>query len=223
MDQLALFHDILSQISTGQGTFRESGEQGKVLMDIVRQLVEPGQSDSLRAYLDVILRETFNIVAARQYCNEFCQTIVALDRNLQKEIIPYALDKIQNRTISFEEQIFTLRARLAEELEVDQDWIQAAKVLSQIPLDSGQKQYSKAVKLDIYMKIGRLYLEAEEYIEAENFIQRVGMLMDAETPEEFRITHSAAFARIQDFRRKYIEASQVILSLFFVSLFQRDY
>ncbi|OQV16320.1 COP9 signalosome complex subunit 4 [Hypsibius exemplaris] len=209
MDSQALFNDLLGQISTGQGTFRESGEQGKVLMDIVRQLPEQQQLASLRAYLDVILRETFNIVAARQYCNEFCQTVVLLSPGLQKEIIPYALDKIQSRTISFEEQIFALRMRLADELQNgDQDWIQAAKVLSLIPLDSGQKQYAKGVKLDIYMRIGQLYLEAEEYIEAENFIQRVGMLMDSETPEDFRIRHSASFARIQDFRRKYIEASQ---------------
>ena len=82
--QVAVFNDLLGQISTGQGTFRESGEQGKVLMDVTRQMAsEASQLDSLRAYLDVILRETFNVVAARQYFNEFCQTVVALGRNVQ--------------------------------------------------------------------------------------------------------------------------------------------
>ena len=114
-----------------------------------------------------------------------------------------------------------LRTRLAEELEADQDWLQAAKVLSLIPVEGGQKQYPKAVKLEIYMKIGQLYLEAEEFIEAENFIQRVGLLQDAETSEVFRIQHSAAFARIQDFRRKYIEASQVC-NFFLIVCIKRD-
>lgn len=102
-----------------------------------------------------------------------------------------------------------MRVRLAEELENEQDWMQAAKVLAQIPLDSGQKQYTKETKMEMYMKIGRLFLEAEEFVEAETYIHRMGLLIDASTTEEFRIQHSAAFARIQDFKRKYIEAAQV--------------
>ena len=208
MDQVNTFKEFLGQVAGGQGTFRESGEQGKALMDICRQLPEEQQLECLRSYLEVILRENFNIVAARQYCSVFVNAVLTLSPNVQKQMISYALDKIQNR-ISFEEQTYILRTRLAEELEEGHEWVAAAKVLSQIPLDSGQKQYGKETKQEINMKIGRLYLEAEEYIEAENYIQRVGMLIDESTLEEFRIQHSAAFARIQDFRRKYIEAAQV--------------
>ncbi|GAV03661.1 hypothetical protein RvY_14055 [Ramazzottius varieornatus] len=207
MDEVNTFKEYLALVSGGQGTFRESGEQGKVLMDMCRQLPEEQQLECLRAYLEVILRENFNIVAARQYCSEFVTAVLSMSPSVQKQMISYALDKIQNR-ISFEEQTYVLRMRLAEELENDQEWVAAAKVLSQIPLDSGQKQYGKDTKQEINMKIGRLYLTAEEYVEAENYIQRVGMLIDEATPEEFRIQHSAAFARIQDYRRKYIEAAQ---------------
>ncbi|XP_055331989.1 COP9 signalosome complex subunit 4-like [Paramacrobiotus metropolitanus] len=209
MEQVQVFKEILNQIGSGQGTFRESGEQGRTLMDVVRQLPSSDvKGECLKSFLDVILRESFNIVSARQYLNEFVTGVNDLDAEMQKMVISYALDKMQSRSISFEEQMYPLRLRLAAELEREQNWLQAARVLSQIPLESGQKQYTKENKMELYLQIGRLFLEAEEFTEAENYIHRLGLLIDSAASEEIRISHSAAFARIQDFKRKYIEASQ---------------
>ncbi|XP_055332021.1 uncharacterized protein LOC129583975 [Paramacrobiotus metropolitanus] len=105
---------------------------------------------------------------------------------MQKMVISYALDKMQSRSISFEEQMYPLRLRLAAELEREQNWLQAARVLSQIPLESGQKQYTKENKMDLYLQIGRLFLEAEEFTEAENYIHRLGLLIDSAASEEIR-------------------------------------
>lgn len=104
-DQLAVFQSLMAQVATGVGTFRESSDQGKMLMDAVRNLPEEVRVDCLKTYLDVILRDTFNIVAARQYCTEFASAIQTFSRDVQKQIIPVALEKMHSRVISFEEQV----------------------------------------------------------------------------------------------------------------------
>lgn len=48
-----------------------------------------------------------------------------------------ALERIQPRVVSYEEPVTTIREQLAATLESEEDWAQAAQVLSGIDLDSG--------------------------------------------------------------------------------------
>jgi COP9 signalosome complex subunit 4 len=48
-----------------------------------------------------------------------------------------ALDSLQPRVVSYEEQVTAIREQLAELLEEEEDWAKAAKVLAGIDLDSG--------------------------------------------------------------------------------------
>lgn len=45
-----------------------------------------------------------------------------------------------------------------------------------IPLETGQKQYSVDYKLETYLKIARLYMEDEDPVQAEAFINRAAQL-----------------------------------------------
>ena len=49
-----------------------------------------------------------------------------------------ALDALQPRVVSYEEQVTAIREQLAELLEDEEDWAKAAKVLAGIDLDSGR-------------------------------------------------------------------------------------
>ena len=53
---------------------------------------------------------------------------------------------------------------------------QAAAVLVGIPLETGQKQYSVDYKLETYLKIARLFLEDDDPIQAEAYINRASLL-----------------------------------------------
>ena len=48
-----------------------------------------------------------------------------------------ALDMIQPRVVSYEEQVTALREQLAGVLESEEDWARAAQTLAGIDLDSG--------------------------------------------------------------------------------------
>ena len=58
------------------------------------------------------------------------------------------------------------------------DWRQAASVLVGIPLETGQKQYTVAYKLETYLKIARLYLEDEDPVQGEAYINRQGITVN---------------------------------------------
>jgi len=73
-------------------------------------------------------------------------------------------------------QVGTIRQHLADIYEREQNWRQAASVLVGIPLETGQKQYSVDYKLETYLKIARLYLEDEDPVQGEAYINRAAQL-----------------------------------------------
>jgi COP9 signalosome complex subunit 4 len=56
-----------------------------------------------------------------------------------KLIANYALEKIQPRAISFEDQVTSYRQFLSEIYEKEGEWKKAAVMLSGIPLETSQK------------------------------------------------------------------------------------
>ena len=58
-----------------------------------------------------------------------------------------------------------------------EDWAEAARMLNSIPLDSGQRNYEDAFKLDIYLKITQLQLEADDSVAAESSLNRATALV----------------------------------------------
>ena len=58
-----------------------------------------------------------------------------------------------------------------------------------IHLLSAHRQYSNDYKLSTYLKIARLYLEDEDPVQAEMYINRASMLQAESTSEELQIMY----------------------------------
>lgn len=58
------------------------------------------------------------------------------------------------------------------------------------------------------MKIARLYLEDEDPVSAEGFINRASMLQAETKNENLQVMYKVCYARVLDYRRKFIEAAQ---------------
>merc|ERR1712002_832806 len=115
--------------------------------------------------------------------------------------------EIQPRVISFEEQVSSLRQHLAQMYERRELWKEAAKVLVGIPLETGQKQYSVDYKLETYLKIARLYLEDEDPVQGEAYINRAAQLQTQTKNDDLQIIYKVCQGRVLDFKRKFIEAA----------------
>ncbi|SNX82211.1 related to COP9 - signalosome complex subunit 4 [Melanopsichium pennsylvanicum] len=99
------------------------------------------------------------------------------DNDTRRRMLENALEQLQPRVLSFEEQASSLRMQLASLLEAEEDWIEAAQVLLAIPLDSGHRHVSDHFKLSIYVRIVRLLLEGDDPVSADLYLKRASMII----------------------------------------------
>ena len=93
-----------------------------------------------------------------------------------------------------------------------------------IPLETGQKQYSVDYKLETYLKIARLYLEDEDPVQGEAYINRAAILLTQTKNDGLQIIYKVCQGRVLDYKRKFIEAASRYQSYIFNTcfyLFQR--
>lgn len=74
-------------------------------------------------------------------------------------------------------QAATIRQHLADLLESTEDWIEAARVLQGIALESSHRSVSDLVKLRTYVRIVRLLLEGDDSVGADTFLKRASLII----------------------------------------------
>ncbi|RUS29362.1 hypothetical protein BC938DRAFT_480749 [Jimgerdemannia flammicorona] len=169
---------------------------------------QPSVVKELQIFLDAVIHEQVGLVVSRQVLSDFCSLVDrVVDIEARKEVLKYAIERIQPRVVSFEEQMSIIREKLSEAYEKEDDYIEAAKVLQGIPLDSGHRTISDEYKLKIYIQIVRLLLEEDEAISAETYLNRAALLIHTSKDQKVNLSFKLSQARIFDFRRRFLEAS----------------
>jgi len=189
-------------------------EKYKALLD---QFIAKESIKELQAFLVHMLDEKTPLVISRTLLQAFATSLTKLKPAPHKDIGLYALEKIQPRVIAFEEQISTIRLDLASVYEDEEEWKEAAKILIAIPLDSGHRMLEPEYKVNIYVKIAQLFLEDDESVLAEAYINRASELISQCKDDMLKLRYKVCFARIMDYKRqfmkaglKYYELSQVV-------------
>uniref|UniRef100_A0A915I7K3 COP9 signalosome complex subunit 4 helix turn helix domain-containing protein n=1 Tax=Romanomermis culicivorax TaxID=13658 RepID=A0A915I7K3_ROMCU len=147
-------------------------------------------------------------MVSRQIISELASKLSALPDEASKTVALHLLEVIQPRVISYEEQVASIRQHLAEIYERAQEWVRAANVLIGIPIETGQRQYGAEYKMRTYLKIAQLFLEDDNPVEAEVYVNRASLLQSDCKAEDLQILYKAQYARVLDYRRKFIDAAQ---------------
>ncbi|KAH8394935.1 hypothetical protein KR222_011252 [Zaprionus bogoriensis] len=189
-------------------THKDQADKYRQLLKTVLSNTGPELIDTLKIFVEAIVNEHVSLVIARQILNDVGVELSKLPDDMSKELSHFTLEKVHPRVISFEEQVAGIRFHLANIYERNQLWRDAATVLVGIPLETGQKQYSVECKLGTYLKIARLYLEDNDSVQAELFINRASLLQAETNSEELQVLYKVCYARVLDYRRKFIEAAQ---------------
>ncbi|KAG1173858.1 hypothetical protein G6F70_007585 [Rhizopus microsporus] len=179
-----------------------------VLNDI---LLSSSNTQDLEYYIDAVLNDQVGLVASRQLLSDF---IALFDQKItnhstQKQLLLYAIARTQPRSLS------QLREKLADVYESEDDYLEAAKTLQGIPLDSGHR-------LKIYMRIVKLLLEEDEAIQAETYLNRTALLIASSSDTLLTLTYKLSQARILDAKRKFLEASSKYHELSYVAEIPED-
>ncbi|PIA52568.1 hypothetical protein AQUCO_01000441v1 [Aquilegia coerulea] len=158
-------------------------------------------------FVEHMVSDDVPLVVSRQLLQTFAQDLGTLEPEAQKEIAHYALTQIQPRVVSFEEQVLIIREKLAELYESEEQWSRAAQMLSGIDLDSGIRMMDESYKLAKCVHIARLYLEDDDAVNAEAFINKASFLVSNSQHEVLNLQYKVCYARILDLKRKFLEAA----------------
>uniref|UniRef100_A0A8C1LSX2 COP9 signalosome complex subunit 4 n=2 Tax=Cyprinus carpio TaxID=7962 RepID=A0A8C1LSX2_CYPCA len=198
----------LAQLMNSSGSHKDLAGKYRQILEKALQFIDAEQLEALKAFVEAMVNENVSLVISRQLLTDYCTHLLNLPDGTAKAVCHFTLEKIQPRVISFEEQVASIRQHLATIYEKEEDWRNAAQVLVGIPLETGQKQYNVDYKLDTYLKIARLYLEDDDPVQAEAYINRASLLQNESTNEQLQIHYKVCYSRVLDYRRKFIEAAQ---------------
>lgn len=205
--------DLRKALGAISGDQKEKVNQLKTLL---QQIIGSGSNALhllVKVYLEYVLQDSIGLVISKQMINEMIALAQTLSEDKLKDIFQVALNIIQPRVVSFEEQVTTIRYKLAEICEAQEDWTEAAKILIGIPLESGHRVVSSEEKLNVYLRVVQLYLEEEDSVSAEAYINRASQLIHQTKDKITQIRYKACYCRILDFKRKFLEASPKYLEL----------
>ncbi|KAJ7682768.1 hypothetical protein DFH06DRAFT_1314946 [Mycena polygramma] len=184
-------------------------DKGAAFIALIREiLARPDQSavaPDLHSLVDTVVnQDSVGLVVGRQVLSELVKILgegAVKNPELRKSLVEDTLATIQPRIVNI------LRFQLADILEEEEEWSEAARVLMGTSLDSGQRAMAEGEKLRVYVRIVRLLLEDEDSIQAETYYNRAALLVHSTTDKETLLQFKLCQARISDYGRKFLEAA----------------
>lgn len=195
----------------------------QLLQQIISSSPPQRLSSDLAAFIDSVLGESLGIVTARPLLGSFVEALkIVVNRETKIEAGQRALQALQPRVVSFEEQDASIREILADAYQEQEDYIDAAKVLEGIQLNSSQRKISDDERVKTWIRICRLYLEEDDTTSAETYLNRAKTLLYKVEDPEVNLMFQLSQARILDARRKFLEASQAYHTFSFSAILDEE-
>lgn len=173
-------------------------------------------SKNLSLILDYLLDYTLGIVASRPLLARFVGALSSVSySDVKIEVGQHAIDLLQPRIVAFEEEDAKIREMMAATYEAQEDWLSAAKVLKDIQLETSQRKILDDDKIKIWIRIIRNFLEEDDTVSADIYLNRVKTLIYKCQNQELLLMFKLCSARILDARRKFLDACQAYLDMSF--------
>lgn len=178
------------------------------------RLIADTPDDGLSGLIDRLLDPTrqASLVVARPVISQLIKRI-----SKDEALLSQCLEKLTPQASSFEEQISAVREALATKLEQEQAFLEAARVLQGLSLESGGRQVSDDYKLRTYIRIVRCLLEEDQAVDADAYLSRATALMHtapaAKEDAELQLHFKLSQARVLDAKRKFQDAAARYLEL----------
>jgi len=183
------------------------------LLDNIKSVSTPSTvAEDFKAIASSILSSSLGVVGTRTLLTKFIATLRTLDNHdLWTEVGPQLLEEISDNvsaSSSYVDQVASLCELVATAHEANDDFLAAAKVLAEIPLDSSQRRVSDTEKVQIWIRIVRDYLEEGQNTSAEAYLNKLKNVMHTIADPELNLHFKLSAARIQDSKREFLAAAQ---------------
>jgi COP9 signalosome complex subunit 4 len=165
----------------------------------------------LTAFADAVLAGNLGVVNTRTLITDLIAALRALNNHdLWIEAGQHVVRAIPSSPLSSSlvEQSASLRELIATAHEANEDFLSAAKLLAEIPLDSSQRRIPDAEKAVIWIRIVRNYLEVDDSTSAETYLNKLKNVMHTVADPELNLHFRLSAARIQDSNRQFLQAAK---------------
>ena len=193
-----------------------------ILTDIKTLSSRDNIIDDLNAITDAIFDASLGVVDTRTTLTKLISTLRTLPAGdawieVGQHIIT-AISSNPSLASSFHEEIAVIRSELiATAYEGQEDYIEAAKALAEIPLDSSQRRLLDSDKVAIWIRIVRNYLEVDDSTTAETYLNKLKNVMHTIEDPVQQLHFRLSAARIQDSKRQFLAAAQSYYEISFAS------
>ncbi|KAM7193462.1 hypothetical protein V8F20_008365 [Naviculisporaceae sp. PSN 640] len=185
------------------------------ILSNIKELSSPSSiTEDLKALADAVFAASLGVVDTRAILSKFISTLRSLENHhdLWITIGDHLIKTITSQasiTSSLQEEVAQIRTHLiATAHEANEDFLLAAKTLSEVPLDSSQRRITDADKVSIWIRIVRNYLEVDDSTAAEMYLNKLKNIMHTITDPEQILHFKLSAARIQDSKRQFLAAAQ---------------
>lgn len=202
----------LAQASSGP-------ERASAFDSILNNIKSLSTPDSVTQDLKVIADDIFNtspgIVSTRTTLQTLHKTLGSLaNEDLTKDVGLHVLSLLSQQPASYLDQAAQFRDLVATALESNEDFLEAAKVLADTPLDSSGRKVTETDRARVWVRIARNYLEVDDTTAAETYVNKLKNIMydvtERERPADARdldLHFRLSQARILDSKRDFLGAS----------------
>ncbi|KAI1023182.1 hypothetical protein LB503_000957 [Fusarium chuoi] len=203
---------VAEAISNAESYSGEKGPLYEQLLSEIKNISSPSTAtDDLNAIIDSFFNQALGVVATRTVLASFIATLRELkNEDMWIEVGNRTLNTIaaQPSSSSFVDAVATIRELIATAHESNGDFLDAAKTLADIPLDSSQRKITDEEKARTWIRIVRNYLEVDDSTAAEMYINKLKNIMHTVSDQELNLHFKLSQARILDAQRDFLSASQ---------------
>ncbi|KAE9983425.1 hypothetical protein EG327_005468 [Venturia inaequalis] len=198
--------ELLLEIEDGSA----SKKAAKYTDLLTNMLANSGDSlaANLIAYVDSLLGDSLNVVAARPILSTFISRFSTIQSNeIKTEVGKHTIELLAPKVVSYEEQDTAIKYAVAEAYEEEQEYSESAKILQKISLDSSQRTVSADDKAKLWIRIVRCYVEEEDPTSALSYLNRIKNVIYEVTDKETILHFQLNQAKILDSQRSFLDAS----------------
>lgn len=197
------------------------------ILNDIKNLSSPATiATDLTFIAEATLNLPLGVVYTRAVLDKFIVTFRSLENHdLWIEVGEHVLNVIASSTTSSSsllEQTAALRELVATAHETNDSFVDAAKVLAEIQLDSSQRRVPDAEKVRIWIRIVRNYLEVDDSTAAETYLNKLKNVMHTIDDPELNLHFKLSAARIQDSKRQFLAAAQSYHDISFSSAIDEE-
>ncbi|KAK4660350.1 COP9/signalosome complex subunit Csn4 [Podospora pseudocomata] len=186
----------------------------KTLLNSLDDLSPPeARSTDLKAITDDLFAASHGVVTTKAVLSDLIN-VLKNSQNHESWIdvgthIVRAISSTPSLSSSLVDQASALRELIATAHETNEDFLAAAKILAEIPLDSSQRRVSDREKAKIWIRIVRNHLEEDDSTTAETYLNKLKNVMHkvGDTDPEMMLHFKLSAARIQDSNRQFLQAA----------------